>query len=591
MSWVKNREEFKQAVLSATRAISHNSNLESTSQTSSRPPSLSHISLQNPPRSSSQINSWRGEADFQAFWHLYHKENPSLKMPKIARDFFAELELSRVEMIGGEAFPGAKTNLSLFLNAEAKKNIDNKIPSINPLASNLWLKKLNGDELHEDSKNIVNAFLSAAPKNIDKLGKRLIKAQKSQEDFQLIALELMKDLDLMHEPQTNSDEESLGDESISEEQQAQDQDQDQEEFEQTSEEQIIEAQTEGIADEETDLIEEAQAPIDSTSIDEEIDLTRNFNEDLDQSAYEDYQIFTSQFDEIINAIDLATPEETQRLRIQLDQLISPYQTTIGKLANRLQRLLQAQQNRSWNYNLEEGLLDTAQLHRVITRPGDPLSFKQESESKFKDTVVSLLIDSSGSMRGRSMTLAAICGDIIGSTLERCYVKTELLGFTTKHWKGGDARKAWVNQGSPSNPGRLNDLRHIIFKSADDNFRKARKSFGIMLREGLLKENVDGEALAWAHQRLSKRNEERKILIVISDGAPVDDSTLSTNHSNFLDNHLRQIINMIQTQSNVELLAIGIGHDVTKYYEKSITINRADELAEALLDKLTELFND
>tara|TARA_Y100000748_G_scaffold86222_1_gene71373 strand:+ start:1378 stop:3153 length:1776 start_codon:yes stop_codon:yes gene_type:complete len=591
MSWVKNREEFKQAVLSATRAISHNSNLESTSQTSSRPPSLSHISLQNPPRSSSQINSWRGEADFQAFWHLYHKENPSLKMPKIARDFFAELELSRVEMIGGEAFPGAKTNLSLFLNAEAKKNIDNKIPSINPLASNLWLKKLNGDELHEDSKNIVNAFLSAAPKNIDKLGKRLIKAQKSQEDFQLIALELMKDLDLMHEPQTNSDEESLGDESISEEQQAQDQDQDQEEFEQTSEEQIIEAQTEGIADEETDLIEEAQAPIDSTSIDEEIDLTRNFNEDLDQTAYEDYQIFTSQFDEIINAIDLATPEETQRLRIQLDQLISPYQTTIGKLANRLQRLLQAQQNRSWNYNLEEGLLDTAQLHRVITRPGDPLSFKQESESKFKDTVVSLLIDSSGSMRGRSMTLAAICGDIIGSTLERCYVKTELLGFTTKHWKGGDARKAWVNQGSPSNPGRLNDLRHIIFKSADDNFRKARKSFGIMLREGLLKENVDGEALAWAHQRLSKRNEERKILIVISDGAPVDDSTLSTNHSNFLDNHLRQIINMIQTQSNVELLAIGIGHDVTKYYEKSITINRADELAEALLDKLTELFND
>ena len=591
MSWVKNREEFKQAVLSATRAISHNSNLESTSQTSSRPPSLSHISLQNPPRSSSQINSWRGEADFQAFWHLYHKENPSIKMPKIARDFFAELELSRVEMIGGEAFPGAKTNLSLFLNAEAKKNIDNKIPSINPLASNLWLKKLNGDELHEDSKNIVNAFLSAAPKNIDKLGKRLIKAQKSQEDFQLIALELMKDLDLMHEPQTNSDEESLGDESISEEQQAQDQDQDQEEFEQTSEEQITEAQTEGIADEETDLIEEAQAPIDSTSIDEEIDLTRNFNEDLDQTAYEDYQIFTSQFDEIINAIDLATPEETQRLRIQLDQLISPYQTTIGKLANRLQRLLQAQQNRSWNYNLEEGLLDTAQLHRVITRPGDPLSFKQESESKFKDTVVSLLIDSSGSMRGRSMTLAAICGDIIGSTLERCYVKTELLGFTTKHWKGGDARKAWINQGSTSNPGRLNDLRHIIFKSADDNFRKARKSFGIMLREGLLKENVDGEALAWAHQRLSKRNEERKILIVISDGAPVDDSTLSTNHSNFLDNHLRQIINMIQTQSNVELLAIGIGHDVTKYYEKSITINRAEELAEALLDKLTELFND
>jgi len=589
MSWVKNRDEFKQAVLSTTRAISNNPSLESTSQTSSRPPSLTQISLQNPPRSSSQISEWRGEADFQAFWHLYHNENPPLKMPKIARDFFAELELSRVEIIGGETFPGAKSNLSLFLNAEAKKNIDNKVPSINPLASNLWLKKLNGDELQVESKNVVSAFQSAAPKNINELGKRLIEARESQEDFQSIALELMKDLDLMQEPQTNSDEESLGDESIQEEQQAQNEDQ--EEFEQTSEEKIIEAQAEGQADEDNALLEEVQAPIDSTSIDEEIDLTRNFKEDIDQTAHEDYKIFTSQFDEIISAIDLATPEESQRLRIKLDQLISPYQTTIGKLANRLQRLLQAQQNRSWNYNLEEGLLDTAQLHRVITRPGDPLSFKQESESKFKDTVVSLLIDSSGSMRGRSMTLAAICGDIIGSTLERCYVKTELLGFTTKHWKGGDARKAWINQGSPSNPGRLNDLRHIIFKSADDNFRKARKSFGIMLREGLLKENVDGEALAWAHQRLSKRNEERKILIVISDGAPVDDSTLSTNHSNFLDNHLRQIINMIQTQSNVELLAIGIGHDVTKYYEKSITINRAEELAEALLDKLTELFNN
>ena len=339
------------------------------------------------------------------------------------------------------------------------------------------------------------------------------------------------------------------------------------------------------------MLEESQVPIDSTSIDEEIDLTRNFREDLDSTAHEDYRIFTTQFDEIIHAIELATPEEANRLRLQLDQLIAPHQTTIGKLANRLQRLLQAQQNRSWNFNLEEGLLDTAQLHRVITKPGDSLSFKQESESKFKDTVVSLLIDSSGSMRGRSMTLAAICGDIIGSTLERCYVKTELLGFTTKHWKGGDSRKAWVNQGSPSNPGRLNDLRHIIFKSADDSFRKARKSFGIMLREGLLKENVDGEALAWAHQRLIKRNEERKILIVISDGAPVDDSTLSTNHSLFLDNHLRQIISSIETQSNVELLAIGIGHDVTKYYEKSITINRAEELAEALLEKLTDLFND
>jgi cobaltochelatase CobT len=589
MSWVKNREEFKQAALSTARAVSKNHNLESTSQASSRPPSSSQISLQYPPRSSSQVDAWRGEVDFQSFWHTFHNEYASLKMPKIARDFFTELELSRVEMVGGDRFPGAKINLNAYLNTQAKKGIDNKVPPFNPLAANLWLKQLNGENLPEDSKKTVTAFLSSIPVNIDDIGKQLIKAQNSQEDFQSIALDLMKDLDLMHEPEINDDQESLEDESTMEE--PQDYDEQQQETEEDSQNQTMESKADGEATEDTEMLVEAQAPIDAMSIDEEIDLTRNFNEDLDHTSYEDYKIFTTQFDEVINAIELATPEESQRLRLQLDQLISPHQTTIGKLANRLQRLLQAQQNRSWNYNLEEGLLDTSQLHRVITRPGDPLSFKQESESKFKDTVVSLLIDSSGSMRGRSMTLAAICGDIIGSTLERCYVKTELLGFTTKHWKGGDARKAWVNQGSPSNPGRLNDLRHIIFKSADDNFRKARKSFGIMLREGLLKENVDGEALAWAHQRLSKRNEERKILIVISDGAPVDDSTLSTNHSNFLDNHLRQIINTIQMQSNVELLAIGIGHDVTKYYDKSITINRAEELAEALLDKLTELFND
>ena len=589
MSWVKNREEFKQAALSTARAVSKNKNLESTSQASSRPPSSSQISLHYPPRSSSQIDAWRGEGDFQAFWHAFHKKHPSLKMPKIARDFYAELELSRVEMVGGNKFPGAKINLNAYLNTQAKKGIDNKVPSLNPLAANLWLKQLNGERLQEDSKSIVNAFLSSIPVNIDDVGKRLIAAQNSQEDFQSIAIDLMRDLDLMHEPEIKGDQESIEDDPAPED--PQDSSEQQQESEDDFQEQSMESKEEGEAGEDTEMLEEPQAPIDSMSIDEEIDLTRNFNEDIDHTSYEDYKIFTTQFDEVINAIELATPEESQRLRMQLDQLIAPHQTTIGKLANRLQRLLQAQQNRSWHYNLEEGLLDMAQLHRVITRPGDPLSFKQESESKFKDTIVSLLIDSSGSMRGRSMTLAAICGDIIGSTLERCYVKTELLGFTTKHWKGGDSRKAWVNQGSPPNPGRLNDLRHIIFKSADENFRKARKSFGIMLREGLLKENVDGEALAWAHQRLSKRNEERKILIVISDGAPVDDSTLSTNHSNFLDNHLRQIISSIETQSNVELLAIGIGHDVTKYYYKSITINRAEELAEALLDKLTELFND
>tara|TARA_B110000438_G_scaffold120087_1_gene117210 strand:- start:1028 stop:2800 length:1773 start_codon:yes stop_codon:yes gene_type:complete len=590
MSWIKDREEFKQAALSSARAIAKDKELQGTSQASNRPPTSSQISLNHPPRSSTQVSAWRGESDFQTFWHSLHKDIGELKMPKLARDFFAELELSRVEILGGSDFPGAKSNIQKYLETEAKKNIDNKAPALNPLAVNLWLKKINGENLPQNSAELVNAFLQATPVNLSDVGNQLIQAQNSQNIFQSIALSLLKDLELMHEAPLQGGEEANENQETVQDDQSSMENLD-EESQEGSELQTMESQAEGQVDEENGNLEEDQVPIDSTSIDEEIDLTRNFDEELDQTIHEDYQIFTSQFDEIVNAIDLATPEEALRLRQQLDQLIAPHQTTIGKLANRLQRLLQAQQNRSWYYNLEEGLLDTSQLHRIISRPGDSLSFKQESESKFKDTVVSLLIDSSGSMRGRSMTLAAICGDIIGSTLERCYVKTELLGFTTKHWKGGDSRKAWVNQGSSPNPGRLNDLRHIVFKAADDNFRRARKSFGIMLREGLLKENVDGEALAWAHQRLAKRTEERKILIVISDGAPVDDSTLSTNHNNFLDNHLRQMIYSIENQSKVELLAIGIGHDVTKYYEKSITINRAEELAEALLDKLTELFNN
>ena len=246
---------------------------------------------------------------------------------------------------------------------------------------------------------------------------------------------------------------------------------------------------------------------------------------------------------------------------------------------------------SWNFNLDEGMLDTARLHRVIAEPGHPLSYKQETETNFKDTVVTLLIDNSGSMRGRSISLAAICGDIIGSTLERCQIKTEVLGFTTKNWKGGDSKQKWIAGGSFVNPGRLNDIRHIIYKSADNSWRRARKYFGAMLKEGLLKENIDGEALAWSHERLIKRNEDRKILIVISDGAPVDDSTLSSNREDYLDNHLKKIIDQIENESPVELQAIGIGHDVTKYYNNAITINRAEELGEVLLEELTKLFKN
>ena len=282
------------------------------------------------------------------------------------------------------------------------------------------------------------------------------------------------------------------------------------------------------------MVEEAAAVSDGASIDEEIDALSYPEDHYIRFNNSDYSVFTTDFDEIIEAKDLTTPDEAIRLRAQLDNLIKPHLTTIGKLANRLQRLLLAKQNTNWNFNLEEGILDTARLHRVIAEPGHPLSYKQETETNFKDTVVTLLIDNSGSMRGRSISLAAICGDIIGSTLERCQIKTEVLGFTTKHWKGGESKQKWISEGSFMNPGRLNDIRHIIFKSADNSWRRARKYFGAMLKEGLLKENIDGEALTWSHDRLIKRNEERKILIVISDGAPVDDSTLSANREDYLD---------------------------------------------------------
>ena len=269
--------------------------------------------------------------------------------------------------------------------------------------------------------------------------------------------------------------------------------------------------------------------------------------------------------------------------------MGPSKTTISKLAHRLQRFLMAQQNRSWEFNKEEGMLDSARLHKIITDPLTPLTYKIEKDTEFRDTSVSLLVDSSGSMRGRSMTVAAICADIISTTLERCNVKTEVLGFTTKQWKGGESRKLWMENGKPENPGRLNDIRHIIFKSADTPWRRGQKNFGLMLREGLLKENVDGEALIWAHDRLARRTEQRKILMVISDGAPVDDSTLSTNPTNFLDLHLRQVIHSIETQSDINLIAIGIGHDVTRYYKNAVTIHRAEELGGAMLEQLTDLF--
>ena len=305
----------------------------------------------------------------------------------------------------------------------------------------------------------------------------------------------------------------------------------------------------------------------------------------------DYKAYTVKFDEEVNAEDLCEPEELQRLRDYLDKQLQNLAGVVGRLANRLQRRLMAQQNRAWEFDLEEGVLDAARLSRVVIDPQQPLSFKREKEMDFRDTVVTLLIDNSGSMRGRPITVAATCADILARTLERCGVKVEILGFTTRAWKGGQAREAWLQAGKPANPGRLNDLRHLIYKSADAPWRRARKNLGLMMREGLLKENIDGEALDWAYKRLLGRTEQRRILMMISDGAPVDDSTLSVNAGNYLERHLRFVIEEIENRSPIELIAIGIGHDVTRYYRRAVTIVDAEELGGAMTEKLAELFDE
>jgi cobaltochelatase CobT len=309
----------------------------------------------------------------------------------------------------------------------------------------------------------------------------------------------------------------------------------------------------------------------------------------DLSPVTDYKAFTTRFDEIVESEDLCDPEELGRLRAFLDQQMGSLQGVVTRLANRLQRRLMAQQARSWDFDQEEGLLDAARLARVVVSPGHSLSYKIERDTEFRDTVVSLLIDNSGSMRGRPIAIAAICGDILARTLERCGVATEILGFTTRGWKGGQSREAWLAAGRPPSPGRLNDLRHIVYKRADDPYRRARRNLGLMMREGLLKENIDGEALLWAHNRLLARPEERRILMVISDGAPVDDSTASANGGSYLERHLRQVIEWIETRSTVELIAIGIGHDVTRYYQRAVTIMDAEQLAGAMVDQLARLF--
>ena len=584
MSWQHKRKFLQTAGESTAKAISKSKDLLIEAKSPERIPQSNRLNIDQPPNSRRQLNKWRGEIDSQAFWNLFHKESPKM-IDSRYKQYLNELELARVEILGGKTYEGTISNItSSTANRfnEAFASNDEKDP-IPPIALNIFLKELYGIKMPSSTITLfrsIKKILNPHKKSFEKL----IDYLENQDNYESQAMKIIKKIIVLDDNEdqspSNHDNETQGDNQDIE---------DENNDSQTTETEDVDSSIDEV--DAIDDVEYETSEVDDTSVQEEIDIDREFFEQDFAKSNQPYYAFTDKFDEVINASDLATEQEIRRLREQLDRFIEPHKITIGKLANRLQRLLMAQQKREWSLNLDQGILDTARLSRVITKPGSPLSFKLESENEFKDTVVTLLIDSSGSMRGRSMTLAAICGDIIGSTLDRCNIKTEILGFTTKHWKGGEARKLWISQGSNTNPGRLNDLRHIIFKSADDPFRRSRKNFGVMLREGLLKENIDGEALLWSFKRLLPRQEQRKILIVISDGAPVDDSTLSSNHSDYLENHLKAVINKIESSKYVELLAIGIGHDVSKYYDRSITINRAEELGEVLLNELTQLLTD
>ena len=574
-------ETVKEAVSAATRAISGNPELEINFGGMGS-------SLPNPPNSLKDLTSFRGKADSIACIEKYRDKTIKINsgVEKI-NSLIRVMEDTRVEILGSLNYPGVASNLSAKFKEKSKlhESFEEQEDQLE-IALETWLRKTC---LPNESDSQSNLFLKYWGKLFDSQGeefkKNLIDSLNDQARFYDIAENFLKNLNIEDE-ENDSDDNDVEDDSEQEEQTSSDQNEEEESQESdSSDEQENQEGTEETDSDAGDLDEDA-------IVDENQEITTNqswLESLVGQTTNFTYKVYTRSFDEEIKAEDLCSPEELQRLRKHLDQLMGPSKATISKLAHRLQRFLMAQQNRSWEFNKEEGMLDSARLHKIITDPLTALTYKVEKDTEFRDTTVSILVDSSGSMRGRSMTVAAICADIISTTLERCNVKTEVLGFTTKQWKGGESRKLWMEDGKPENPGRLNDIRHIIFKSADTPWRRGQKNFGLMLREGLLKENVDGEALIWAHDRLARRTEQRKILMVISDGAPVDDSTLSTNPTNFLDLHLRQVIHSIETKSDINLIAIGIGHDVTRYYKNAVTIHRAEELGGAMLEQLTDLF--
>jgi len=593
-------EPFKRAVAIAVRSLAGEPELEVNF--SAEPPTLKGFKAKLPLPSRNlppnEVAVVRGAGDAYALRRAYHEDKlHDQYRPQSAEGaaMFEAAEQARVEAIGSLAMKGVADNLTAGLEQRlnARGLAKARVRADVPIADALGLivrEKLTGQAPPESAKTAVDLWRdwieSRAGKDLEKLGDTL----RDQRAFAKLTRTILKDLNFGDDSDLDSEADDTGEDADdSSENQEGDAEEDANAEGETSEADLKEAEGDESQDADAEMrAEQTEEMGDAT---EPEDAMKPWRPELPFAHSDEwgYKIHTTQYDETIEAAELCDAEELARLRAFLDQQLAAMQGVVSRLANKLQRLLMAQQNRTWEYDLEEGMLDTSRLTRIIIDPMYPLSFKREKDMTFRDTVVTLLLDNSGSMRGRPIMVAAMCADILARTLERCAVKTEILGFTTRAWKGGQSREKWIADGKPPHPGRLNDLRHIVYKAADEPWRRARRNLGLMMREGLLKENIDGEALMWAHNRLVHRPEQRKILMVISDGAPVDDSTLSVNAGNYLERHLRHVIEEIEDKSNVELNAIGIGHDVTRYYRKAVTIVDAEQLGGAMTEQLTSLF--
>ncbi len=595
------QEEFKRATAGVVRAIAQQAEVQVAFQPGPAGVSGKRARLPLPTRSlpPAEMAKLRGAADAVALKMRHHDEaTHSARAPsrKEAREVFDALEDVRVQTVGSRHMSGVAANLRARLSEECEAEGYDRMTRKDqlPLHSALALmarERISGEASPAAATRILEMWRGSLDEKAAAAMEEMVSSTDNQESFARAARKLLTALDLAEaemESESNEDEEGDegGDQSSQQDQASAGEAQSQEqESMQGAEPESMEGEA---ADEEAQDSEEEGAAAEG---DEKPGGPQARKEVPKTDDTTRYRAFNTNFDEVVEADDLCDADELTRLRQQLDQQLQHLQGVVSKLANRLQRRLMAQQQRAWDFDLEEGILDVARLARVVANPTLSLSYKREREADFRDTVVSLLIDNSGSMRGRPITVAAMCADILARTLERCGVKVEILGFTTRAWKGGQSRERWVQEGKPRNPGRLNDLRHIIYKAADAPWRRSRRAIGLMLREGLLKENIDGEALNWAYRRILARTEHRRILMVISDGAPVDDSTLSVNPGNYLERHLREVIKEIEGRSAVELIAIGIGHDVTRYYRRAVTIVDAEELGGTMMKKLAELFDE